>query len=291
MKGLKVLTIALLLVTNAIAQQRMASSFTEDFSDSQLINFHYGSRGVNDAFKWKSGAASPEEPGTSVLSFKIDPADSAGAGRGPEIISNDYTHFGHYSARIKIPDVRKIQPNTGAVVGYFTYFMDSVHGLSEIDIEWLVADPHIIYIGTWTGFNGKLQRIGRTINLAEGRIFETISKTNHNGATTALTGKQNQPETVAAIPNYDASARFYTCGFDWYPDRLHWWIIDPSTGKTITLWDYTGSSLGIPPHASTYRMNFWHTNSWSPETSPQAKEKPQKPYELEVDYMKYDALK
>src|SRR5678809_979955 len=80
--------------------------------------------------------------------------DSAGAGRGPEIISNNFTYYGTYSARLKVPDVRNIQPNTGVVVGYFTYFMDSVYGLSEIDFEWLVADPSIIYIGTWTGNRG-----------------------------------------------------------------------------------------------------------------------------------------
>ncbi|MEJ7682307.1 MAG: hypothetical protein WKG06_31545 [Segetibacter sp.] len=62
------------------------------------------------------------------MSFKIDPQDSAGAGRGPEIISNKYTHFGTYSARLKVPRVRDIQPNAGAVVGYFTYHMNSTPG-------------------------------------------------------------------------------------------------------------------------------------------------------------------
>lgn len=276
----------------AAAQPGVAQSFTEDFNTPGLTNFRYGSTGVKHENKWKAGVASTTEPGTNVLSFKIDPADSAGAGRGPEIISNNFTHFGHYSARIRIPDVRKVQPNTGAVVGYFTYYMDSVRGLSEIDIEWLVADPHIIYIGTWTGHeHGKLQRIGRTINLAEGRIFYTINKVGYTGKPSNFEGQQNQPATVPAIPNYDASAQFYTYGFDWYPDGLRWWIIDPSTGKTIVLWDYTGSTLGIPQNPSMYRMNFWHTNNWAVETNPNALERPRAPYELEVDYMKYDPLK
>jgi hypothetical protein len=127
------LLIAVFFSVSVIAQkEKLASSFTENFNDPVLQNFHYGSDGNKSVFKWKSGVDSKDEPGTKVLLFKIDPSDSAGAGRGPEIISNDFTYFGTYSARLKIPDVRNVQPNTGAVVGYFTYYMDNVYGLSEI---------------------------------------------------------------------------------------------------------------------------------------------------------------
>ena len=288
--------IALLLsffISLAIDAQnvRFAPAFTENFSDTVLYNFRYGSTGVKDDFKWHSGVTSATEPGTKVLLFKIDPADSAGAGRGPEIISNDFTYYGTYSARLKVPDVRKVQPNTGAVVGYFTYYMDSVYGLSEIDFEWLVADPSIVYIGTWTGYRGALQRIGRTINLATGTIYNTIYKTGYTGTPTPLSGTQNEPETIDSIAHYDASSRFYTYGFDWHPDGLTWWMIDPATGKKILLWDYHGSQRGIPQHRSYYRVNFWHTNDWAVDTNPNSIEKPLHPYELEVDWMKYEPLK
>lgn len=52
-----------------------------------------------------------------------------------------------------------------------------------------------------------------------------------------------------------------------------------------------GSLVGIPHHASYYRMNFWHTDAWSVQTNPLSLEKPQQPYELEVDWMSYEALK
>ena len=281
-----------LFISLAIDAQNVqfAPAFTENFSDTALQNFRYGSTGIKDAFKWQSGVSSATEPGTKVLSFKIDPADSAGAGRGPEIISNDFTYFGTYSAQLKVPDVRKVQPNTGAVVGYFTYYMDSVYGLSEIDFEWLVADPSIVYIGTWTGYRGALQRIGRTINLATGTIYNTIYKTGYTGTPTPLTGAQNEPETIDSIAHYDASSRFYTYGFDWHPDRLTWWMVDPATGKKIVLWDYHGSQRGIPQHPSYYRVNFWHTNDWAVDTNPNSVEKPLHPYELEVDWMKYEPL-
>jgi beta-glucanase (GH16 family) len=282
--------VALFFAFTARTQVNNASAFTEDFNGSSLQYFHYGSTGVKDDLKWKTGVSSPTEAGTKVLLFRIDPKDSVGAGRGPEIISNEYTHFGSYSARIKVPDVRTVQPNTGAVVGYFTYYEDPLLGLSEIDIECLVADPHILYIGTWTGPKGHLQRIGRTIDLSKGSILSTIAKVGYTGTPTTLTGEQNLPGTVPAIPDFDASARFYTYGFDWYPDRLRWWMLHPVTGEKIVLWDYHGSTLGIPQGKSQYRMNFWHTNNWGVEGNPKSVEKPANPYPLEVDWMKYTPM-
>lgn len=267
--------------------QMESHSFIENFNDTNLHHFRYGSTGIKDAFKWQSGVVSKTDH-AKVLSLKIDPLDSAGAGRGPEIISNDFTYYGTYSARLKVPDVRDIQPNTGAVVGYFTYYMDSVYGLSEIDFEWLVADPSIVYIGTWTGSKGALHRIGRTIDLAKGIIYNTIYKEGYKGTPADLTGAQNQPENIEPIDHYDASAQFYTYGFDWYPDHITWWMLHPKTGKKIVLWDYRGSERGIPQHQSYYRMNFWHTNDWAVETNPAAIEKPQHPYELQVDWMEYE---
>src|SRR3954453_14655350 len=134
MKQIALLPVLFFIVLTINAQSgKLSHSFVENFSDSVLHNFRYGSTGNKAPFKWKSGVTSGTEPSSKVLVFKIDPADSAGAGRGPEIISNDLTYFGTYSARLKVPDVKDVQPNTGAVVGYFTYFMDSMYGLSEID--------------------------------------------------------------------------------------------------------------------------------------------------------------
>lgn len=262
-------------------------SFKEEFDHEQSPYFRYGSTGTQADFKYKMGISSPTEAGTKILSFKIDPEEKPGAGKGPEIISLEETHFGHYAARLKVPDVKEIQPNVGAVVGYFTYNVDKNSHLSEIDFEWLIADPRIIYIGTWTGNKDTLQRIGRTINLAEGKILSTISKIGYAGKPTDFTGAQNQPEQVPVISNYDASQQFYTYGFDWKADAMRWWMIHPVTNDTLVLWDYKGSMLGIPQQPSFYRMNFWHTNNWAVETNPNSIEKPLKPYELEVDWMAF----
>jgi hypothetical protein len=287
MKSLLLKAIVLCLCLSATSEELPYKSFREDFNGTSPEHFSYASGGNQADFTRAFGVDSPTEPGTSVMSFKIDPNDPAGAGRGPEIISNEFTHYGTYSARLRVPDVRGDQPNVGAVVGYFTYHMDSVFGLSEIDFEWLIADPSIIYVGTWTGPSGALKRIGRTINLAEGTIYGTTYREGHQGARQPLAGLQNQPETIKAIDGYDASSQFHTYGFDWYPDHLRWWMLHPVTSDTVILWDYRGSQRGIPQNESRYRLNFWHTSDWSVVTNPNSLEKPLKPYELEVDWMAY----
>lgn len=288
----KLLVLLFLGYCSAMAQPRhFHQAFKEQFSQPTSSYFSYGSTGQNLPFKYSQGVASPTEPKSDILSFNINPDEAPGAGKGPEIISTKFTHFGTYSARIKVPSVTDSQPNVGAVVGYFTYHVDSLPGLSEIDIEWLIADPTIIYIGTWTGQPGALQRVGRTINLAKGIIYATERKINYDGTPTLLMGAQNQPETILPLPGYDASAQFYTYGFDWYPDRLRWWLLHPTTGAKIVLWDYQGLSLGIPQNPSRYRLNFWHTDNWAVETNPLATEAPKQPYQLEVDWMSYSPLK
>jgi hypothetical protein len=262
--------------------------FKEDFNRSKSKYFEHHSGGQGAPFTRTFGTESPTEPGTRILSFKIDPEDPAGAGRGPEIISRHKTHYGTYSVRLRVPDVRDVQPDVGAVVGYFTYHMDPEPGLSEIDFEWLLADPEIIYVGTWTGKHGDLRRVGRTINMAEGTIYTTEYRERKSGIRKSLTGEQNQPETIPAIEEYDASSQFHTYGFDWYPERIRWWMIHPQTADTVILWDYRGSQVGIPPNATRYRLNFWHTNNWPVETNPNSIEKPQQPYELEIDWMAYE---
>jgi beta-glucanase (GH16 family) len=288
MRILFVLLISISTILNSDTHQvDYHGEFFEDFSSSKPEYFSYGSTGKKSGWKWKSGKTSSETADSKVLSFKIHPKEEAGAGKGPEIISRKFTHFGSYSTRLKVPDPRKTQPNVGAVVGYFTYHEDDEQGLSEIDFEWLLADPEIIYVGTWTGESGKLKRVGRTINLAKGIIYTTEYREDHSKTREKLTGlSDNYPEKIEAIEGFDSSSQFHTYGFDWHPDRIRWWMLHPTTADTVVLWDYKGER-GIPQHPSKYRMNFWHTDNWSVETNPKSLEKPTERFELEVDWMGY----
>jgi beta-glucanase (GH16 family) len=262
-------------------------AFREDFSKQNSEFFRYGSTGRKTRFKSKSGKRSAKTEDSRILSFKIDPKEEAGPGKGPEYISKKFTHFGTYATRLKVPDPRTNQPNIGAVVGYFTYHDDDEKGLSEIDFEWLLADPEVIYMGTWTGESGNLKRVGRTINLAKGIIYTTEYREDHTKTREKLTGScQNFPEKIETIEGFDASSQFHTYGFDWYPDRIRWWMLHPTTADTVVLWNYKGER-GIPQHPSKYRMNFWHSKNWSVETNPKSLEKPSKRFELEVDWMEY----
>lgn len=276
-----------------LVKPKFHKAFTENFSKdaSKFFNMNSGTKRKSGQMRYFSGMHSFCEKGTDVMMFRMDPTDPVGPGRGPEICSKNYTYYGSYAARIRIPDVREVQPNAGAVVGYFTYNMEKEKGLSEIDWEWLIADPEIVYIGTWTGKQNKLQRIGRIINLAKGIIYESIYKSPHDGNKPhKLTGLQNQPESIPAIEGFNAAKQFCTYGFDWYSDRLVWWILHPKTEEKIILWDYQGSTpyfTGIPDNKTRYLLNFWHTDNWPVHTNPKSVEKPKYSYEVEIDWMSY----
>lgn len=293
---------ALLAVTSTSFGVETMAAFTEDFSaatDSHTVaNFYYGSGGLKKDFTWKSGQTSSIEPESQVLKLTIDPADKPSAWQAANLTSNGYTHFGTYSARIKIPDVSS-QPNVGAVVGFFTYYNDewntelpadiNKNGLydnSEIDFEWLVADPEIIYITAYTDYNGptgETKKVARILNLAKGTIYTTNYAETLGESGTALTGVENQPETIVAIPGFNASKRFYTYGFDWHTDKIRWWIINPETNDTVVLWDYRGPQSRITQKQASIMLNFWHTNNWPVLTNAKSIETPKDTFSAEFD--------
>ncbi len=302
MKRLNIFLVALgmipIMAYGQDSNRGFSQGFTENFDSQQSQFFNLdGSK-----LRYYSGVHSFTEESTDVMLMTIKPTDPWGPGNGPQITSKEMTHFGTYSARIRVADIKQVQPNVGMVTGYFTYQFTPGFGLSEIDFEWLMADPTIIYIGAWTSEPDdlmKLQRVGRTVNLAKGEILFTEYKSYRDGGNfydaqnlfddsndAALT-----PRTIPAIKDYDASKRFYVYGFDWYPDRLTWWIEHPETGEKVILWDYTGKTpyfSGIPQSPTTYMLNFWHTINWAVETNPNSTEPPKYPYTIEVDWMKYE---
>ena len=81
---------------------RFHRAFVEDFSAGSSDYFNYNYRPSGEDLRYSSGVPSAFEEGTTVMMYHMDPNDPAGAGRGPEIISKDYTFYGRYSARIKV---------------------------------------------------------------------------------------------------------------------------------------------------------------------------------------------
>ena len=228
--------------------------FTEDFSDTASEFFTFNYRTTRDDFRYFSGFPSLSEKKTKILMLRIDPSDAAGAGRGPEIISKDHTSYGTYSTRLKLPDIRKVQPNIGGVVGYSVYDNDE-RGLIEIYFEWLIANPAYFNVGIRTGDEAEPDETGKTIDLS------------------------------AMLSGFDASARFYTYGFDWSQDHVSWWILHPDTGEKIVVWDL---GEGIPAAPARYKTTFWHSKIKPAVNIPTSVEAPKYPFELEVDRMTYE---
>ena len=92
----KILAIAIISLACFITcteEDKYHDSFIENFNESSSENFSHHTGGNGADFTYSFGVNSPTEPQTNILSFKIDPEDPAGAGRGPEIISNQFTHM------------------------------------------------------------------------------------------------------------------------------------------------------------------------------------------------------
>lgn len=299
MRELVIKTAAALTI---ICSMGMAAAINEQFNRSSSDYFNYGSGGNKADFTHTIGATSTIEPETKVLSLKTDPDEKAGAWQGPNFTSNTICHFGTYAARIKIPDASS-QPNVGAVVGFYTYYNDEynttepadinendLYDNSEIDFEWLIADPTVIYITAYTDYHGptgETRKISRIINLAKGIIYKTEYAETLGGTGTKLTGIENQPETIAALSGYDASKQFYTYGFDWHSDGIRWWMLHPETEDTIVLWDYKGPKERITQKRAYLMMNIWHTDSWSVHTKSGTTEAPKEQFGVEFDWTTY----
>ena len=256
--------------------------FREDFSESaSFLRFAPKSNGGED-FRYYSAHPSLSAANTKVMMMRIDPEDGEGWGKGPQVLTKDYTFYGSYSARMRVPDIKKAQKNLGAAAGVYVYDVDEKYGHSEIDFELRVADPTIVYLSALTGTGKDLNKISRTINLAKGTIIESSD--------------EGSPATITAISDFDASKKFYIYGFDWTPEKITWWIRKDENTDRIVLWEYTGKELfagtyaptGIPVLPAHYTTSFWHSTSRLAQGMASAKEAPKYPFEMEIDWMAYE---
>lgn len=269
--------------------------FQEDFSEtSSFLRFAAKANGGED-FRYYSAYPSLSATNTKVMMMRIDPADGEGWGKGPQVITKDYTFYGTYSARMRVPDIRKAQKNLGAAAGLYVHDIDEKYGCSAIDFELRIADPTKVYLAAWTGKEGNLNRISRTIDLVKGSIIDCSYGTG-SAETGKLTDEQNSPSTITAISNFDASKQFYIYGFDWKPESITWWMKLNDTSEKIILWEFKGKELfpdtyapdGIPVLPARNATSFWHSNTRLAHGMNTAKEAPKYPFEMEIDWMSYE---
>jgi hypothetical protein len=250
---------------------------------------------------WGGGTALPQQPADDaadqqVMTLTLPKGSAAGPVQGPNLEWRAEPFlFGTLEARLKTPACST--PLEGNIAGFFTYFNDGLDrdgdGLddnSEIDFEWLCAEPESIYLTIWTDYDEETegqQRMLRKINLAQGKIEYTRFAQGWGIANTeALSGVEAQPAAIPAIPDYNASARFYEYGMTWKTDGVLFWIVHPISGEKIVLWDYKGPVQRIPQLPAHLLLNTWHSATWAPEDSPEALEAPKTDLTMQVDWVR-----
>jgi hypothetical protein len=89
-------------------------AFKEDFSGEPGNGLTLDAGGID--FRSFPGFPSLTESGTKILMLRLNAAKDAGD--GITLTSKDYVHFGSYSARVKLPDVKSVQASLGASVEF-----------------------------------------------------------------------------------------------------------------------------------------------------------------------------
>ncbi|MDC0708635.1 glycoside hydrolase family 16 protein [Stigmatella sp. ncwal1] len=281
---------ALLLAGSPLAAVA-APAFTENWAASTSPYFYSYGGSQNTAI---SNSAQSGTTDGKALQFKLAANPAVGVGGGITKESSALYKYGTFTTRLKTTDCSS-QPNTGVVTGFFTYFNDggdyNGNGLpdnSEIDFEWLCAEPQVIYLTMYTDFAaGAHRRVSRILNLATGTIHSTCYYESFSGNCQALGGNENLPSSIPALAGYNSSTAYYEYGFTWRSNRVTWWIVNPANGQKITLWDYQGPASRIPANGSHYLTNIWHTNDWTPPSRPSATQPPNSARYAYVDWTAY----
>lgn len=177
-----------------------------------------------------------------ALRLRLPAGAEPGPMQGVGVSSVEEYRYGTFSTRMRSADCRK-QKQAGVVTGAFTYANDGqdhdgdgITDNDEIDIEFLCAQPQVVYLTIWTDYSettGASRSITRTIDL----------------------GKR--------IRNFNSATAFRTYGFDWEPDRVTYFTYDDA-GRRITLWDHRGDSTTVPDTAAPFMQNVWHSRNWNP---------------------------
>jgi beta-glucanase (GH16 family) len=283
------------------------SSFTEHWSMDSSPHFTFDTPGQS--------TITSNFQNTGQLRLQLPARSSVGPGAGPEIISNLSFRYGTFTTRLKTADC-SAQPNAGVVTGFFTFFtgpdsntdQNNLPQNSEIDMEWLCAAPHEIYLTMWTDFDeatSEQRRVLRYIDLRAGVIrrecyFERFGFSN----CLPLSSVEAQPvdtpqqDNIPAILDYAPHEKFYTYGFTWAENCVRWWIA-PDGRPEITLWNYCEDRTNpeftadridrIPDLPAKYLTNIWHTTTFLPLGRNQARQKPRIPISQFIDWTAYQA--
>ncbi|OXA61544.1 uncharacterized protein LOC110850843 [Folsomia candida] len=271
------------------------AQFTENWASTTSPTFvTYGTHGSPE-----SAFADPAALDGRALRLTLNANPPAGVGGAPAAETYGRFKYGTYWTRAKTGNCSN-QPLAGVVSGIFTYFNDQgdrngngIADNSEIDFEWLCADPKVVHLSIWTDYQESnppnIRVVYRTIDLSTGRVQMECYREQF-GECRLLSGPERQPATVTPISGYDSSTEYFWYGLEFAADRVHF-MIRGRNDEVITLWDYRGPAARMPNDEMHFMHNVWHTNNWWPEGDDGTMiESPRSPVYMFVDSSSFTPL-
>ena len=211
-----------------------------------------------------------------ALKLQLNAHPDPGPSGGALIAGNQLYRYGTFGSRLKTADCTG-QDHVGVVTGTFTYSRDhsdanhnGVTDNDEIDIEFLCAQPNVVYLTLWTDYSetgNNLREITRIIDLRSGQVISTCFIVSYGSGCRPLLAGENSPASVPAMPGFRSDQQYRSYWFDWQPDHVTFRASD-SAGGSVVLWDYRGPRSRIPSKPSSFMQNVTYTKAWDPLTGP-----------------------
>lgn len=231
----------------------LMAAFTEEFSARQPESFGFTRHDTRPDYRYYSGFPSLSETGKTILMLRIDPSDAAGADRGCILTSRDYTYYGSYSARIRIPDTAGAQPKLGVCADFSLRDDDPEFGLDECTLSFRLADPKNVYLRTLRGDPG-----------TEPRAVESVA--------------------APSVKSFNAASRFYIYGMDWTEGKVVFWMQEKSSSEKTILSECTEN---VPSQPLRLEFRYYYSKLYPAQGDASTVQAPLYPFELELDWVKY----
>lgn len=278
-----------------------ATGFVEQFNVDLALSPYFTWWSNNAKARATANVSDAQASDGRVLDLLLPKRTSEDPVNGPNLQSKVRYLYGTFEGRLKTGQCANNR--TGVVTSFFTYFSDGTDGNgdgladnSEIDLEWLCAAPESIYLTAWTDYDfatGTHRRVVRKVNLAAGTIEYTRFCWDWGGSDCqdlSQSPAENQPPSIPVLPSYNSASAYYEYGFEWTPNSITWWIVNPANGQRIILWDYRGPADHIPQVPAYYMANLWHSSNFIPEGNPSARQSPKKDVHAFWDWLEYTPL-
>lgn len=219
----------------------LQEAFSQDFNTSDTAPFARRLHKEGDDFRYFPGFPSLSEAKTDILLLRLDPHDTPED--CPCIEASAHTFYGSYSLRVRTPDLSRVKKTTDAVLEFGLRGNDPAAGVSGIAVKWALSAPAKMTITSLAG--------------------------------TPDSQTENSVE-VMFEKSLDLSAKFQTCGWDWTPDYVRWWILDASTKEKTIIGEISGQGE-VPSLPAVLSLSVSHSS-----------DAPEYPFETEIDKISYE---